>query len=148
MTGLLRDQRLFFGVNCKCVMSDIWNRVSPNLNQIGVRAYIMQRRSSCLEADNFSRLLSRGRHEANRILGQQIMLPYPAGVIEIDIPSTGGPSGYAPVVRGFRSLMPWRPKTLAVSLDRSLEWARGVLLRERGTQPGIVDGDFWNIRVP
>ena len=45
----------------------------------------MQRRSSCLEADNFSRLLSQGRHEANRILGQQIMLPYPAGVIEIDI---------------------------------------------------------------
>ena len=66
-------------------MSDIWHRVSPNPNQIGVRAYIMQRRSSCLEADNFSRLLSQGRHEANRILGQQIMMPYPAEVIEIDI---------------------------------------------------------------
>ena len=45
----------------------------------------MQRRSSCLEADNFSRLLSQGRHEANRILGQQVMMPYPAKVIEIDI---------------------------------------------------------------
>ena len=66
-------------------MSDIWHRVSPNLNQIEDRAYIMQRRSSCLEADNFSRLLFQGRHEANRILGQQVMMPYPAEVIEIDI---------------------------------------------------------------
>ena len=66
-------------------MSDIWYRVSPNLNQIGARAYIMQRRSSRLLPDNFSRLLSQGRHEANRILGQQVMMPYPAEVIEIDI---------------------------------------------------------------
>ena len=78
-------------------MSDIWNRVSPNLNQIGVRAYIMQRRSSCLEADNFSRLLSQGRHEANRILGQQIMMPYPAGVIEIDIDIDGRTQKVRPV---------------------------------------------------
>ena len=78
-------------------MSDIWHRVSPNLNQIGVRAYIMQRRSSCLEADNFSRLLSQGRHEANRILGQQIMMPYPAGVIEIDIDIDGRTQKVRPV---------------------------------------------------
>ena len=57
----------------------------------------MQRRSSCLEADNFSRLLSRGRHEANRILGQQIMLPYPAGVIEIDIDIDGRTQKVRPV---------------------------------------------------
>ena len=38
-------------------------------------------------------------------------------------------------------------EALAASLDKPLEWAVGFFFGNNRTQPGIVDGDFWNIRV-